>query len=324
MIKKRIEPIVNTKDNLKEYFYEILEKGDYIYLDSNNIAFSNAFFELVENLKNKLKILFEKMNYKFTYVYDDEQIKLLNGKQKYCYFRHLNKYLNIETFTLEGVSSHDTEYLAKGEIFSILDSIDKFTNETLNIPLVYGKDLYEEKYCWYAFLPNNEAIKVGELSYFEECHKVNFKLNFGLFITSILINSDEKGLVIPFDVSPIQVAIIPKNKAKIGTMELCKKVLNELYDYRVILDESEENYGYKNVSYDLKGVPFKVIVSISEGQEKLTLVSRYTKEKEEVSIEELKELIYVKSIKTNKLMLKNNRKSLDSNSEINKDTEINY
>ena len=193
MDKKRIEPLVFTKQNLKEYFYEIMNKGGYLYLDKD-ISFSCDFFELNEKIKQELKSVFEKMNYRFTYIYDDSQIETLirNSEYKNCFFRFNNKNLNSKTFTFEGVSKLDTEYLAKGEIFSIMDVVDKFANDILNIPLVYGKDLYKEEYRWYAKLPNGEMIKVGKISYdFNSTHIINFSIDFSLVIASILINSDE-------------------------------------------------------------------------------------------------------------------------------------
>ena len=60
MIKKRLEPLVHSKQDLKEYIYEVLEKGKYLFVN-NDISFSYAFFELYEKAKNKLIQYFSKM-----------------------------------------------------------------------------------------------------------------------------------------------------------------------------------------------------------------------------------------------------------------------
>ena len=144
MIKKRLEPLVHSKQDLKEYIYEVLEKGKYLFVNKD-ISFSYAFFELYEKSKKQLLQYFNKMNYKQTYIYDDKQIaSLINEEDKYCFFRHNNEFLNSDTFSFEGVASFETEYLAKGEIFSIMDTIEKYANEVLNISLVTGKDLHKE------------------------------------------------------------------------------------------------------------------------------------------------------------------------------------
>lgn len=323
MVKKRLEPLVNTKQDLKEYFYEVLEKGKYI-ISNNDIAFSYAFFELVEKIKLKLKDYFEKMNYKQTYVYDNIQTNAyIDDYNKYYFFKHNNKYLNSNTFTFEGISTFETEYLAKGEIFSIIDVLEKFANEILNISLVSGKDLCEESYRCYAMLPDCKMVKVGEISYdFYSKHIVRFKINFALIIAMILINGDEKGIVLPTLISPIDVVIFAKNKAKQGSIELCEKVKEALSSYNVFVDDSDDSSGYKSALYDLKGIPFKVIVSISDKEEKITVCNRYSLQKEEVSIEYLKRYIDINYIKNNKLMLKNNRKMMDSNVSLIREGEI--
>ena len=316
MDKKRLEPLVYCKQEIKEYLFEVLRKGEYLYEDEG-IAFSCDYFNLLEKVKCELKSYFEKMNYKFTYVYDDSQKQVLLNKaneNKYCFFRMNNKYLNSSTFTFEGVVKHETEYLAKGEIFSIMDIVEKFSNEVLNIPLLSGKDLYKEEYRWYVMLPNNEMQKVGQLSYdFEKTHNVKFTIDCSLFIAMLLVNCDDKGLVLTSKISPVDVVILPKNKAKPGTIELCEKVKKSLDGYNVLVDDSEETFGYKSSLYDLKGVPFKVIASMSEGNEKVVLCTRFNQEKEEIELEKLKRFIEVKRIKTNRLMLKNNRVNLDKN-----------
>ena len=47
MDKKRLEPLVNNKQEIKEYLFEVLRKGEYLYEDGG-IAFSCDFFELFE------------------------------------------------------------------------------------------------------------------------------------------------------------------------------------------------------------------------------------------------------------------------------------
>ena len=107
-------------------------------------------------------------------------------------------------------------------------------------------------------------------------------------------------------------------------MEACKKVLETLKNYQVVLDDSEDNFGYKNAIYDYKGASFKVIVSIVEGQEQFTLVSRYNHEKLDVSLDQLNEMIYIKNIRTKKDILKTNRRELDKKSVMVRDGLVDY
>ncbi|MFX1383530.1 MAG: His/Gly/Thr/Pro-type tRNA ligase C-terminal domain-containing protein, partial [Promethearchaeota archaeon] len=72
---------------------------------------------------------------------------------------------------------------------------------------------------------------------------------------------DDKGLVLPFDLAPIQIVIIPiivKGKEK-EVLEKCKKVANELnLKFRVKLDESEGSPGSKFYLWEMKGVPIRI------------------------------------------------------------------
>lgn len=320
MIKKRLEPLVHSKQDLKEYIYEVLEKGKYLFVNKD-ISFSYAFFELYEKSKKQLFQYFNKMNYKQTYIYDDKQIiSLINEEDKYCFFRHNNEFLNPDTFSFEGVASFETEYLAKGEIFSIMDTIEKYANEVLNISLVTGKDLHKEEYRCYSMISDGEMIKVGEISYdFNSSHTVQFKINFNLIMSTLLINSDDRGLVLPAKLSTIDIVVFAKNKAKQGSIELCEKIQEILSVYNVFVDQDDNTSGYKSALYDLRGIPFKIISSISDGEEKIIVCNRLSLQKEEVKIEDLKRYIDINLIKFNKLMLKNNRKQLDSNIELIRD-----
>ena len=326
MDKKRLEPIVHNKKDLQKYFYEVMKKGEYLYVD-DGIAFSCDFFDLLEKIKEELKSYFAKMNYKFTYVFDNNQVDVLLKKadhNKYCYFKICNQYLNSKTFSFEGIVKHETEYLAKGEIFSIMDVVEKFSNEVLCIPLLSGKDLYKEKYRWYVSLPNGEMQQIGELLYeYDETHNVKFFINFSLIISMMLMNSDEKGLVLPTKISPIDIVVIPKNKAKPGTIELCEKITNQLKKFNILLDDSEDTFGYKNAYYDLKGIPFKIIASMGEGKEHITVCSRFNQEKQEIALEELESFIDVKKIKMSRQMLKINRIYIDKQTILTKDNLLN-
>ena len=163
-------------------------------------------------------------------------------------------------------------------------------------------------------LPNCEMLKVGEISYdFNSCHNIKFRFNFSLIIASLLINSDEKGLYLPTYISPIDVVIYPKNKAKQGSLELCEKIKEILGSYKVVLDDNDDSAGYKSALYDLNGVPFKIIVTISNGEEKIVVCNRYTLIKEEVSIDNLRRYLGINFVKYNKLIFKNNCKIMDKN-----------
>jgi prolyl-tRNA synthetase len=77
----------------------------------------------------------------------------------------------------------------------------------------------------------------------------------------ISVHGDEKGLVIPVDVAPIQIVLIPllfKGKEEI-VMDKIKELNNTLKsEFRVHLDDRDIRPGRKYNDWELKGVPLRI------------------------------------------------------------------
>lgn len=114
-----------------------------------------------------------------------------------------------------------------------------------------------------------------------------------ILVSVISTHGDDKGLVLPFQLSPVQIVIVPiytkKNKAKI--MKYSRSIKNKLKNYRVEIDEREYSPGWKFNEWELKGVPFRVEIGEKEIKTKsLTLFTRDTGEKENLKISNLSKL----------------------------------
>ena len=114
-----------------------------------------------------------------------------------------------------------------------------------------------------------------------------------ILVSVISTHGDDKGLVLPFQLSPIQIVIIPiytkKNKAKI--MKYSRSIKNKLKNYRVEIDEREYSPGWKFNEWELKGVPFRVEIGEKEVKTKsLTLFTRDTGKKENLKTSNLSKL----------------------------------
>lgn len=114
-----------------------------------------------------------------------------------------------------------------------------------------------------------------------------------ILVSVISTHGDDKGLVLPFQLSPVQIVIVPiytkKNKAKI--MKYSRGIKNKLKNYRVEIDEREYSPGWKFNEWELKGVPFRVEIGEKEIKTKsLTLFTRDTGEKENLKISNLSKL----------------------------------
>jgi|TARA_Y100000034_G_C6887845_1_gene407865 prolyl-tRNA synthetase len=111
----------------------------------------------------------------------------------------------------------------------------------------------------------------------------------------ISTHGDNKGLIIPFGISPIHVIIIPifdkKNKNKI--LKESEKIKEELFDLgiKTEIDSTEKRPGEKYYEWELKGVPFRIEIGEKEiKNKKLTLFIRDLGKKQEIKINELSKI----------------------------------
>ncbi len=115
-----------------------------------------------------------------------------------------------------------------------------------------------------------------------------------ILVSVISTHGDDKGLVLPFSISPTQLIIVPiytkENKEKI--ISYAKKIKNKLKDYRVEID-SRDFYtpGWKFNEWELKGVPFRIEIGEKElKKNNLTLFVRDIMKKEILSLKNLNKL----------------------------------
>ncbi len=141
------------------------------------------------------------------------------------------------------------------------------------------------------------------------------------------IHGDDKGLILPFDMAPLQVVIVPillSNKKNIQIIKKAKKVEEEInkLGYRVKLDNSDESPGFKYNKWELMGVPLRLEIGEREVKERfLTLAVRTEKKKRK--IKDLKNEIEKSSLKLDRDIknkankyFKNNTRNVNSLKEL--------
>lgn len=111
----------------------------------------------------------------------------------------------------------------------------------------------------------------------------------------ISTHGDNKGLVIPFCISPVQVIIIPifSKENKKNILEKSEKIKQELEDegLKSEIDSSEKRPGEKYFEWELKGVPFRLEIGEKEIKDKkLTLFTRDIGKKESLNLKDLSKL----------------------------------
>ncbi len=116
-----------------------------------------------------------------------------------------------------------------------------------------------------------------------------------ILVSVISMHGDERGLVLPYCISPLKVVVVPiyasENKKKI--LRYCKEInskLNEL-DIKSMLDDSEKRPGEKFHEWELKGVPFRLEIGEKEMKAKsLTIFIRDIEKKEKLSAQSLSKI----------------------------------
>ncbi|MEM2949139.1 MAG: proline--tRNA ligase [Candidatus Bilamarchaeaceae archaeon] len=104
-----------------------------------------------------------------------------------------------------------------------------------------------------------------------------------IYAAVIATHGDDKGLVLPFELAPLQIVIVPIVKK--DTEQTVIKKARELRDklaerYSVKLDESEETPGAKYNFWEMKGVPLRIEIGMRDIEHKsVTIFRRDIREK---------------------------------------------
>ena len=216
----------------------------------------------------------------------------------------------------EGHCVYATEEECDKEARIILKEYKELAEKLLAIPTIEGKKTEKEKfagakttYTYEAFMPDGKALQMGTSHNLGQGFAKAFNINFigkdkkehrpwqnswgiswRLIGGLVMLHSDDKGLVLPPKVAPIQIVIVPiffKDKNKI--LKEAKKIKESLKDYSVELDSRDEfTPGWKYNEWELKGVPLRIEIGPKDIKKKqVILVRRDTGKKEAVKISTL-------------------------------------
>lgn len=110
----------------------------------------------------------------------------------------------------------------------------------------------------------------------------------------IVVHGDDKGLVMPFELAPTQIAILTilgnKDENVLITANNIKNELNDLY--RVSVNDSNDSFGYKITEQELIGTPFCIVIGPKDVKDNhCVLIRRDTSEKITINIKDIKQTI---------------------------------
>ena len=218
----------------------------------------------------------------------------------------------------EGHTMHASEEEAREETRQMLKVYEDFYLESLAIPALTGQKTEKEKFAGaletYTIEPmmhNGVALQGGTSHFFGDGFAKAFDITFTdrdnqikyPFQTSwgvstrmigaiIMTHGDDNGLILPPAIAPIQVVVIPVQQHKEGVIEKATAVKETLEKagLRVKIDVSDNSPGWKFAEYEMKGVPVRLEIGPRDIENNsCVLVSRVTREKKFVSLDNLEE-----------------------------------
>jgi prolyl-tRNA synthetase len=192
----------------------------------------------------------------------------------------------------EGHTAHATKAEAIEESEKMMHVYAEFVENFMAIPVMKGLKTEterfagaEETYCIEALMQDGKALQAGTSHFLGQNFAKAFDVKFAnaegkqeyvwgtswgvstrLMGALVMTHSDDKGLVLPPNLAPIQVVIVPIFKTD-EELEIISKVVNELVlafkkiKIAVKFDNrTTQKPGFKFAEWELKGVPVRIAV----------------------------------------------------------------
>jgi len=210
----------------------------------------------------------------------------------------------------EGHTAHATSEEAEAETLRMLGVYRTFAEEYMALPVLHGVKTESEKfagavktYCIEAMMQDRKALQAGTSHFLGQNFAKAFDVTFQtkdktidhVWATSwgvstrligalIMAHSDDKGLILPPRLAPIEVVIVPifKNETKDAVLKFARNLRDTLSTaFRVFLDEDDQNTpGWKFAEYEVQGVPLRIELGPRDiEKEQVVAVRRDTGEK---------------------------------------------
>jgi len=216
--------------------------------------------------------------------------------------------------------------------------------QKLSLPFIFSKRPEWDKFAgaFYTIsidvlMPSGRTLQLGSIHQYRDnfakpynikyetedgkhknCHQTTYGMSERILGALVGIHADNKGLVMPPEVAPKQVVIIPiifKGKEKI-VLDSCDKLCNKLKKdgIRAHVDKRDMSPGNKYYDWELKGVPVRIEIGPRDLERKeIILVRRDTGEKKSVTLTSCLDKISEELDNTSKDLFKNAEKILKEN-----------
>ena len=217
----------------------------------------------------------------------------------------------------EGHTAHATREEAEEEAKKMLNVYADFAENFMAIPVIKGVKSANERfagaletYCIEALMQDGKALQAGTSHFLGQNFAKAFDVTFlnkenkqelvwatswgvstRLMGALIMSHSDDDGLVLPPNLAPYQVVIVPiyKNEEQLATIDAkVAEITSALRAQGITFkydNADNKRPGFKFADYELKGVPVRLAIGARDIENgTIEVFRRDTKEKETVSI----------------------------------------
>jgi len=244
----------------------------------------------------------------------------------------------------EGHTVHVDKDEAETEVTDILALYKKTVEEELAIPVITGKKSEKEKFVGAVYtltmeslMPDGKALQMGTSHFLGQNFSKPFDVKFAdkenvesyawqtswgvswrLIGGMIMVHGDDKGLVLPPKVAPIQVIIIPiyysdedKEKIQKVSQEIEEKL--KQVKIRVQVDNREQlTPGFKFNDWEMKGIPLRIEIGPKDLEKnQVTFARRHNRQKDDQEIPGLVDRVVSELEKIHNDMFADAKKILD-------------
>lgn len=244
----------------------------------------------------------------------------------------------------EGHTLHETKEQADGMVQNALDMYKTFARDYLAMAVIDGRKSESEKFAGAeyttsieAMMKDKKALQLGTSHLLAQNFAKSFDVKFldkegkeqtpwptswgvstRMIGGLIMSHGDDKGLIIPPNIAPIQVVVVPiwkddDEKAKVE--KYIEKLKQELLGLKYKIDHDDsKSPGWKFNEWEMKGVPLRVEVGPKdEANSQLIAVRRDTGEKIKIDFKAAGNRIKVMLQEIQKNLLDNSAKFLTKN-----------
>ena len=214
----------------------------------------------------------------------------------------------------EGHTAHETKNEAVKEAVQMNDIYAEFAESYMGIPVLKGikseSERFagaEETYCIEALMQDGKALQAGTSHFLGQNFAKAFDVKYAnkngdldyVWATSwgvstrlmgalIMTHSDDNGLVLPPNLAPVQVVLVPIYRSDEDFDLVCKylnPVITELKSKGIsVLFDKRDTYkpGYKFNEHEIKGVPIRIVAGPKDIENSTLEIFRRDKMEKEI------------------------------------------